>query len=101
MGATKRLAEMIVLDAGLRSGRAFFAVRFGKFWAAAAAWCRCSNARLPAPGTVDDHPPGNASVILRTIPEAVNLNLAASSMGEGGEVFVMKIWASSAILRSG
>ena len=48
MGATKRIAEILVLDAANRSGKAFRWSVLATCLAAAAAWCRSSSARSPA-----------------------------------------------------
>ena len=48
-GATKRVAELLVYDAALRTGRPFVAT-FRDVWAAVAASCRSSRSRLPREG---------------------------------------------------
>jgi FlaA1/EpsC-like NDP-sugar epimerase len=76
MGATKRVAELLVHDAARRHHRAYAAVRFGNV--------------LGSRGSVIEtvtHPEMRRYFI--TIPEAVQLVLHASVLGHGGEVFVL------------
>jgi len=88
MGATKRVAEMIVQDAAVSHGRNFVSVRFGNVLGS-----RCSvvpifleQIRAGGPLTIT-HP--EMRRYFMTIPEAVQLVLQASVLGHGGEVFVL------------
>lgn len=87
MGATKRLAEMLVLDAA-RSGAAFSVVRFGNVLGSRGsvvpAWER--QIRGGGPITIT-HP--DMERYFMTIPEAVHLVLQAFAGGQGGEVFLL------------
>jgi FlaA1/EpsC-like NDP-sugar epimerase len=90
MGATKRLAEMIVRDAALRSGRAFVSVRFGNVLGSRGSIVPIFKRQILRGGPVTvTHP--EMKRYFMTIPEAVHLVLQAASMGESGEVFVLRM----------
>lgn len=96
-GATKRLAELLVLDAGHRTGRPFSVVRFGNVLGSRGSvvpiWKR--QISLGGPVTIT-HPDMKRYFMI--IPEAVHLVLQASSMGQGGEVFVLNMGEQIRIL---
>lgn len=88
MGATKRIAEMIVLDAAQRSGRAFTVVRFGNVLGSRGSVVPLFKQQIARGGPVTiTHP--EMERYFMTIPEAVVLVLQASAMGEGGETYVL------------
>jgi FlaA1/EpsC-like NDP-sugar epimerase len=89
-GATKRLAEMIVIDAAQRSGRAFTVVRFGNVLGSRGSVVPLFKAQIARGGPVlITHP--DMERYFMTIPEAVHLVLQASAMGQGGEAFILNM----------
>ena len=87
-GATKRLAEMIVLDAARNSGRAFTVVRFGNVLGSRGSISPIFKQQIANGGPVTiTHP--DMYRFFMTIPEAVYLVLQAASMVKGGETFVL------------
>ena len=90
MGATKRIAEMIVLNAANRSGQAFSVVRFGNVLGSRGSVIPKFKRQIANGGPVTiTHP--DMERYFMTIPEAVHLVLQASAMGQGGEVFVLNM----------
>ena len=89
-GATKRLAEMIVLHAARESGRAFTVVRFGNVLGSRGSIIPIFKQQIANGGPVTiTHP--EMFRFFMTIPEAVYLVLQASSMEDGGETFVLNM----------
>lgn len=89
-GATKRLAEMIVLDAARRTGSAFTVVRFGNVLGSRGSIIPIFKQQVANGGPVTiTHP--EMYRFFMTIPEAVYLVLQASSMEDGGETFVLNM----------
>jgi FlaA1/EpsC-like NDP-sugar epimerase len=87
-GATKRLAENVVRDAAYRSGRPFVAVRFGNVLGSRGSIVPIFKRQIARGGPVTVTDPEMKRFFM-TIPEAVHLVLQASSMGKGGELFVL------------
>jgi FlaA1/EpsC-like NDP-sugar epimerase len=89
-GATKRIGEMLILDAARRTGKSFSVVRFGNVLGSRGSvllrWKRQIDYGGPVTVT---HP--DMQRYFMTIPEAVHLVLQASVMGKGGEVFVLNM----------
>ncbi len=97
MGATKRVAEMIVLDAAFRTGRAYSVVRFGNVLGSRGSVVPLFKRQIAHGGPVTiTHP--DMKRYFMTIPEAVHLVLQASAMGQGGEVFLLNMGQQIRIL---
>jgi FlaA1/EpsC-like NDP-sugar epimerase len=89
-GATKRMAEMIVLDAAHRTGKLFTVVRFGNVLGSRGSIIPKFKRQIAAGGPVTiTHP--DMERFFMTIPEAVYLVLQASAFGQGGELFVLNM----------
>jgi FlaA1/EpsC-like NDP-sugar epimerase len=97
MGATKRLAEMIVLDAAHRNGCAYSVVRFGNVLGSRGSVVPLFKNQIARGGPVTvTHPEMHRYFM--TIPEAVHLVLQAAAMGAGGEVFMLNMGQQVRIL---
>lgn len=97
MGATKRLAEMIVLDIAQRTKRAYSVVRFGNVLGSRGSVVPLFKNQIARGGPVTvTHPEMHRYFM--TIPEAVHLVLQAASMGQGGEVFMLNMGQQVRIL---
>ncbi len=89
-GATKRLAEMIVLEAAQKNQRAFSVVRFGNVLGSRGSIIPIFKNQIANGGPVTiTHP--DMYRFFMTIPEAVYLVLQSASMENGGEVFVLNM----------
>jgi len=97
MGATKRIAEMIVLDAAQRTGRAYSAVRFGNVLGSRGSVVPRFKRQIAMGGPVTvTHP--DMKRYFMTIPEAVHLVLQTAAMGQGGELFLLNMGQQVRIL---
>ncbi|OGN73863.1 MAG: hypothetical protein A2X25_03770 [Chloroflexi bacterium GWB2_49_20] len=90
MGATKRMAEMVVLEAAQRSGCAFSVVRFGNVLGSRGSVVPLFKNQIAKGGPITITHPEMMRYFM-TIPEAVHLVLQAAAMGKGGEVFLLNM----------
>ena len=88
MGASKRIAEMVVRRAAVREGRHFVAVRFGNVLGSRGSVIPTFLSQIERGGPITVTHPEMRRYFM-TIPEAVQLVLQAGSLGANGELFVL------------
>jgi FlaA1/EpsC-like NDP-sugar epimerase len=88
MGATKRVAELLVQAAAKRTGSPYVSVRFGNVLGSRGSVVPVFRSQIARGGPLTvTHP--EVRRYFMTIPESVQLVLQASALGHGGELFVL------------
>lgn len=88
MGASKRVAELLVQQVAHRTGKPYMVVRFGNVLGSRGSVIPTFKQQIASGGPVTvTHP--DMQRYFMTIPEAVQLVLQAAVLGHGGEVYML------------
>ena len=90
MGASKRVAEMLVLQAAKESGKHYVTVRFGNVLGSRGSVVPTFKKQIATGGPVTVTHPDICRYFM-TIPEAVQLVLQAAVLGRSGEVLMLNM----------
>lgn len=88
MGASKRIAELVIQDLNSQLPTCYVAVRFGNVMDSTGSVIRIFREQIAAGGPVTVTEPDMTRYFM-TIPEAAQLVLQAGAMGHGGEIFIL------------
>ena len=88
MGATKRVAELILQDYSSRSKTKYMAVRFGNVLGSRGSIIPLFRNQIARGGPITITDPEMTRFFM-TIPEAAQLVIQAGALGQGGEIFIL------------